>query len=56
MGRENPAFSYTVTGALVNGDTYATAVTGVPIFLNDGNGDLAGGNLSDINYRKFEFG
>ena len=31
-GQGNPAFSYTVTGTLVNGDTYATAVTGVPIF------------------------
>ena len=31
-GQGNPAFSYTVTGTLVNGDTYATAVTGVPVF------------------------
>ena len=31
-GQGNPAFSYTVSGTLVNGDTYATAVTGVPIY------------------------
>jgi len=31
-GHGNPAFSYTITGALVNGDTYATAVGGVPIY------------------------
>ncbi len=31
-GQGNPAFSYTVTGTLVNGDTYATAVTGVPVY------------------------
>ena len=31
-GQGNPAFSYTVTGALVNGDTYATAVAGVPVY------------------------
>ncbi len=55
-GQGNPAFSYTVTGTLVNGDTYATAVTGVPVYLDDRNGDLAGGNLSDIDYRRFEFG
>jgi hypothetical protein len=32
FGQGNPAFSYTVTGALVNGDTYTTAVTGVPVY------------------------
>ena len=32
FGQGNPAFSYTVTGALINGDTYATAVTGVPVY------------------------
>ena len=31
-GQGNPAFSYSVTGTLVNGDTYATAVTGVPVY------------------------
>lgn len=31
-GQGNPSFTYTVTGALVNGDTYATAITGVPVF------------------------
>jgi hypothetical protein len=31
-GEGNPVFTYTVTGTLVNGNTYATAVTGVPIY------------------------
>ena len=31
-GQGNPAFTYSVTGTLVNGDTYATAVTGVPVY------------------------
>ena len=31
-GQGNPAFTYTVTGTLVNGDTYDTAVTGVPVY------------------------
>ncbi len=31
-GQGNPAFSYTVSGTLVNGDTYDTAVTGVPVY------------------------
>ena len=31
-GQGNPAFTYTVTGSLVNGDTAATAVTGVPVY------------------------
>jgi YVTN family beta-propeller protein len=31
-GQGNPAFTYAVTGTLVNGDTYQTAVTGVPVF------------------------
>jgi hypothetical protein len=35
-GQGNPAFSYTVTGTLVNGDTYATAVTGVPVYSTSG--------------------
>jgi hypothetical protein len=35
-GQGNPAFSYTVTGALVNGDTYATAVAGVPVYATAG--------------------
>jgi hypothetical protein len=35
-GEGNPAFSYTVTGALVNGDTYASAVAGVPIYATAG--------------------
>jgi hypothetical protein len=32
FGQGNPAFSYSVSGTLVNGDTYATAVRGVPVF------------------------
>ena len=28
----DPAFGYNVSGTLVNGDTYATAVTGVPVY------------------------
>ncbi len=31
-GQGNPAFTYTVTGPLATGDTYATAVTGVPVY------------------------
>jgi hypothetical protein len=31
-GQGNPAFTYTVTGTLVNGDTYGTALTGVPVY------------------------
>jgi Bacterial Ig-like domain (group 3)/MBG domain (YGX type)/FG-GAP-like repeat len=36
FGQGNPAFSYTISGTLVNGDTYATAVTGVPVFSTTG--------------------
>src|SRR6202020_1761983 len=35
-GQGNPAFSYSVTGTLLNGDTYATAVTGVPVYSTTG--------------------
>jgi hypothetical protein len=35
-GQGNPAFNYSVTGTLVNGDTYATAVTGVPVYSTTG--------------------
>ena len=31
-GAADPEFSYIVSGPLVNGDTYATAVTGVPVY------------------------
>ncbi len=31
-GQGNPAFGYSVTGTLVNGDTNSTAVTGVPVY------------------------
>ena len=30
--QNNPPFSHTIAGELVNGDTYATAVTGTPIY------------------------
>jgi hypothetical protein len=36
FGQGNPAFSYSVTGMLVNGDTYTTAVTGVPVYSTTG--------------------
>jgi hypothetical protein len=42
-GQGNPAFSYTVTGALVNGDTYATAVTGVPVYSTTATSTSAAG-------------
>jgi YVTN family beta-propeller protein len=32
FGQGNPAFTYSVSGTLVNGDTYQTAVTGVPVY------------------------
>jgi hypothetical protein len=57
-GQGNPAFTYTVSGTLVNGDTYATAVTGVPVFSTAGTVtspvgtypiSLTGG-LSSLNY------
>jgi sugar lactone lactonase YvrE len=35
--QRNPAFDYTVTGTLVNGDTYANAVTGQPNFTTTAN-------------------
>ncbi len=31
-GQGDPAFAYSVTGTLVNGETYATALTGVPVY------------------------
>ena len=57
-GQGNPAFSYTVTGTLVNGDTYATAVTGVPVYSTTatvtspvGNYPISiAGGLSSANY------
>ena len=33
----DPAFSYSVAGTLVNGDTYATAVVGVPVYSTTSN-------------------
>ena len=57
-GQANPAFTYTVSGALLNGDTPATAVTGVPIYSTPASlGSPAGtypvsiaGGLSSLNY------
>ncbi len=57
-GQANPAFTYTVSGTLLNGDTPPTAVTGVPIYstpasLGSPTGtypvSIAGG-LSSLNY------
>jgi hypothetical protein len=53
-----PAFSYTVTGQFLNGDTPANAVMGVPIFSTPGSlGSPTGtypisivGGLSSLNY------
>ncbi len=33
-GTANPEFSYIVSGTLLNGDTYETAVTGVPVYTS----------------------
>ena len=57
-GQANPAFTYTVSGALLNGDTPATAVKGVPIYSTPASlGSPAGtyplsiaGGLSSFNY------
>ena len=57
-GQANPAFTYTVSGALLNGDTPATAVKGVPIYSTPASlGSPAGtypvsivGGLSSLNY------
>ena len=57
-GQANPAFTYTVSGALLNGDTPATAVEGVPIYSTPASlGSPAGtypvtiaGGLSSLNY------
>ena len=57
-GQANPAFTYTVSGALLNGDTPATAVKGVPIYSTPASlgspadtysVSIAGG-LSSLNY------
>lgn len=32
QGQGNPYFTYSITGTLLNGDTYATAVTGQPVY------------------------
>ena len=57
-GQANPAFTYTVSGTLLNGDTPATAVKGVPIYSTPASGgspvgtypvSITGG-LSSLNY------
>jgi hypothetical protein len=56
-GQGNPAFTYTVTGTLVNGDSYATALTGVPVFSTSavplspaGNYPISVAGLNSQNY------
>jgi len=56
-GQGNPAFTYTVTGALVNGDTYATAITGVPVYSTSaiptspvGSYPISAAGLNSTNY------
>jgi YVTN family beta-propeller protein len=57
-GQANPAFTYTVLGTLLNGDTQATAVKGVPIYSTSASlGSPVGtypvsivGGLSSLNY------
>ena len=57
-GQGNPAFSYTVTGTLVNGDTYATAVIGVAVYSTPADATSPAGTypvsiesgLSSMNY------
>ncbi len=57
-GQANPAFTYSVSGALLNGDTPAAAVKGVPIYSTPASlGSPAGtypvsiaGGLSSLNY------
>ncbi len=56
-GEGNPAFSYTVTGALVNGDTYTTAVAGVPVYSTTGIPVSPAGNypiaVADLNSNNY---
>ena len=54
-GQGNPAFSCTVSKSAVNGDTLARSGDRRAL-LDDCNGDLAGGNLSDIDCLRLEFG
>lgn len=44
-GQGNPAFSYAVTGALVNGDRYATAIAGVPVYATAATSTSSGGGI-----------
>ena len=56
-GEGNPAFSYTVTGGLVNGDTDATAVAGVPVYATNGMPVSPAGNypisVADLNSNNY---
>ena len=57
-GQANPAFTYAVSGALLNGDIPATAVKGVPIYSTPASGGSPAGTypvsilggLSSLNY------
>jgi YVTN family beta-propeller protein len=57
VGEANPAFTYTITGTLVNGDSYATAVTGTAEFTTTAHASspagafpITVGGLSSANY------
>jgi hypothetical protein len=56
-GEGNPAFIYTVTGTLVNGDTYASAVAGVPVYATTGIPVSPAGNypisVADLNSNNY---
>ena len=43
-GQGNPAFTYTVTGSLMNGDISSTAITGVPVYSTPGTPTTVAGN------------
>jgi hypothetical protein len=56
-GQGNPAFSYTVSGTLVNNDTYSSAITGVPVYSTPatvtspvGSYPISISNLNSANY------
>jgi hypothetical protein len=57
VGEANPAFTHTITGTLVNGDSYATAVTGTVEFTTTAHASSPAGSypitvsgLSSANY------
>ena len=49
FGTANPEFEYVVTGALVNGDTYPTAISGVPIYSSTDTPGSPAGSTYPIN-------